>query len=304
MNGNQKTIKQLYNKYSWLKIRTLQEDYVAPNHYNKLLKPYSFNNKTDIEIFNEFVKKLPQKQMNSLELGTGTGRVTEHFLKCGKIRSFTGVDLSKNMIDTCINKFNKNKNADFIKQDSLEFLSTTTQSFDFVFSLWSLSHSIHQHMEKIGVENGYAYTYRVLFNFLKNNLKENGFFFLIHFDSTSEEQIILRKILKEINPLYYQGKRQSLSKRVIDFTLESLAKLQILNYEVLHLCGDPIIYKNIDEALETYLVFHLESHFNDKKDLPEVFQELNNYLSQFKNKNQEIVIKPGCFIYKLHKHSS
>ncbi len=301
MNSDNKiTQKWLYEQYPWLKIRTTLEDYVAPDYYDKLLKPYSFEGRDDTDFFSNFIEKLPPKQ-NVLELGTGTGRITTLALNSNFTGTFTGVDLSKDMINKVSEKFSTFKKATFIQSDSLKFLESSSETYDLVFSLWSLSHSIHQHMEILGVENGYAFAHRTIFNFLKNNLRKGGSFFLIHFDAQSEEQIILRKILRNINPLYYQENQQSYSKRAIDFTLGSLKDTGIIDYTATHHIGDPITYNSIEEALETFINFHLESYFNDRDELVDIYSELHNYFIKFKNKKKEIVMKPGCFIYEIRR---
>jgi SAM-dependent methyltransferase len=295
------TKEQLYSRYPWLKIRTTLEDYVEPNYYDKLLKPYSFNKKEDLEYFREFLKKLPQK-LRILELGTGTGRVSQLVLnKEIENESFTGVDLSEKMIRAVSKRFSSFKDALFEQSDSLKFLETNSSHYDLVFSLWSLSHSVHQHMETLGLENGYAYAHRVLYNFINTNLNKHGHFFLIHFDALSEEQVVLRKILGRINPLYDQRGQQSLSKRVIDYSMQTLSSADVVTFKERHLLGDPIIYASIEEALEIFINFHLESHFNASAELVEVYQELRDYFTKFENDKHQIVLRPGCFIYEIEK---
>lgn len=297
---NKITKEWLYSRHPWLKIRTTLEDYVAPDYYDKLLKPYSFGGRDDLEYFDDFIRSLSDKQ-KTLELGTGTGRVTHRALDSGKTDGFTGVDLSEKMINSVKTRFTGFSNTNFVQSDSLKFLENDVEKYNFVFSLWSLSHSVHQHMETLGIENGYAYAHRVLHNFFENNLKKDGHFFLIHFDALSDEQKILRKILKRVSPLYFQHDQQSLSKKVVDFTLDTLKSIGIVEYKVAHLVGDPNVYSTMDEALETFINFHLESHFNDKDELPEVYQELYDYLSKFEDDKKQVVIKPGCFVYEVNK---
>jgi hypothetical protein len=50
-------IEDLQNKYPWLKVTNSLEEYVEPNYYNKILKDYIFDGKSDINIFEELFKK-------------------------------------------------------------------------------------------------------------------------------------------------------------------------------------------------------------------------------------------------------
>lgn len=292
----------LYKNYPWLKISTALEDYISPDYYDKLLKPYIFNKKEDLEYLRDVLKYLP-KNLKVLELGCGTGRSTVTLLEIkDKIKDVTGVDLSKNMVNKSKSKFKNYKQImNFVKSDTLKFVGETFEKYDFIFSLWNLSHSIHQNMEFKGVKDGFTYAYNVLYKFFTQNIKKGGIFFLIHFDSLSEEQIILRRILRRINPLYFQNKKQSLSKKVIDLLVKDLYKSKKFRIDVKHLIGEPIIYPNLNNALETFMNFHLESYFNNKDMLVDVFKELQNYLIRFKDKKNRVIIKPSCFIYTIEK---
>lgn len=63
--------------YPWLNINTTVEEYVEASYYNRILKEYIFNNKTDLEYFKDWFSNNFHKNSSVLELGCGTGRVSE-----------------------------------------------------------------------------------------------------------------------------------------------------------------------------------------------------------------------------------
>ena len=89
----------LLKQYPWLAITTTVEDYVAPDYYDRLLKPYRFGGKDDNTLFEDFLTTLPKKITSALELGPGTGRITDVILRNKNVENLTLVDLSSKMID-------------------------------------------------------------------------------------------------------------------------------------------------------------------------------------------------------------
>jgi hypothetical protein len=68
-----------------------------------------------------------------------------------------------------------------------------------------------------------------------------------------------------------------------------------------HLVGLPIVFTGLDEALEYYLNFHMESVFNDSDELGEIVLELSADLLKYQQNDGTITIRPGCFIYKVKR---
>jgi len=211
------------------------------------------------------------------------------------------VDLSDRMLSFCHKKFSKFKNIDFIKSDSVDFLKKDSNVYDVIFSLWSFSHSTHQILTRDGLSNGKKYIQYVIQKMIKKNMKKGSSFFLIHFDSMSDEQKILMQQWKKVYPIYSNINKQSPSKLLIDEILQSLKEQQLINLELTHHKGHEIIYSSIDEALEIFLNFHMESYFNESPLLPQVIDELTSYFKNFTDKNGILKIKPRCFIYKIEK---
>ncbi len=290
---------KLIKNNAWLRITTTIEDYVEPNYYNKLLKEYIFDKKTDLKIFEDEIKKnLNSKKI--LELGCGSGRASKIMLDNIKNAEYDLLDLSSKMIKYTENRFN-DKKINFIQSDTINYLYETKKEYDFVFSLWSYSHSVHQQMHKYGVSDGSKYVKNAIKKFIICNLKSNGKFFIIHFDSLSDEQKILMKQWKRIYKTFNCITKQSPSLIATRQILNELKMNNIIKYEEKHYVGEPIKYKNIDEALEIFLNFHMESYFNETEELYEVYNDVKKGLNKYLNQDGSISIKPGCFIYIIEK---
>ncbi len=298
-------IENLYQIYPWLKINHSVEEYIEPRYYNRLLKDYIFEGKSDINIFKNFLNGIDKnKHIKALELGCGSGRATEVFINYSKNKNFDLklVDLSKNMLDFSKRRFQDSGNIQFIKSDSIDFIKRTTQVYDLIFSLWSFSHSVHQNLIKKGMPEGKVYVKNVLKKMVKTNMADSSKFFLIHFDSLSEEQKILMRQWRKAFPIYKEIRLQSPSKRLIDEAFKELKNEGIIKLKTKHIVGKAIHYTSFSEALEIFFNFHMESYFNKSPLLPEMINELKEYFTKFANSKNEIKIKPGCFVYEVEKY--
>lgn len=290
-------IKELQNIYPWLKITTKVEDYVSPDYYDRLLKEYSFNSKTDLDIFLQELRSL-NKHRSVLELGCGTGRGTQVLVENLKFDKLTLVDLSKDMVKKTRSRFSKIENIKIVNSDSLTFLKETEEKYDFVFSLWSYSHSVYQMFEKLGQKNGIKEVKNILKKFVKKNMNPGSKFFLIHSDWLSDEQkILIKQWGREMPGLYGHG-GQGTSKLLLDEVFNEMRNNGLIEWSVTHYLGDPIEYKSLEDAMETFINFHLESYFNDTRYLPEVVDDIQKYLSNFVQKDGKVRVRPACFMYR------
>ena len=241
---------ELEKKYPWIKLSNNSiADYIPPSYYDNLLKEYTFSGKTDLEYFSDYLKEevveLSFKKI--LELGCGTGRGTDVFFK--EVLNFTSLDLldmSLDMKKFVKEKYNTKKGIEFIQDDSINFLRKLEGKYDFVFSLWSLSHSIHQHMVDDGLEKGTKDSKKALEKFIVENLNIGGKFFLIHFDSMSDEQRILVRQWKKFFPIFTL-EDQSPSKKMLDNIFLKFQDKGIIRYKCVHLVGDAIDYSTLDD---------------------------------------------------------
>lgn len=298
-------INKLYVEYPWLKITTTVEDYVEPNYYDRLLKDYIFRGKTDLEHFNEFLEKVnKKKQKIVLELGCGSGRVTREFISSySKIQcSLDLVDLSSRMLEFCKKTLKTNyKKIRYIKSDSVAYLQKTHEIYDIIFSLWSFSHSIHQILSDRGSRAGKEYIQGVIEKMVRQNMKRDSVFFLIHFDSLSDEQRILMRQWNKVFPIFKNINKQSPSKLLLDETFKRLRDEGLIKLKTAHFTGKAIKYSSLSEALEIFLNFHMESYFNESKLLPHIIDDLRIYFQSYTRKNGKIEIRPGCFFYVIKK---
>lgn len=289
-------------KYPWLKITTTVEEYINPSYYNRILKDYIFNNKSDLEHFLNWLKTTNTKGKNVLELGCGSGRVTDVFLSNNKLcNRLELLDLSTQMLAYCKEKYKDIERIKYIKSDSIEYLRNTKEKYDLVYSLWSFSHSVHQILHEKGLTDGKKYVQEVIYKFIKENMNKNSNFFLIHFDSLSDEQKILIQQWKKVYKTFEQNDIQSPSLLIIEEILKKLQNENIIKLYKKHYIGKEITYMNEEEALEVFINFHMESYFNESNLLEEVIEELKEYFKKYTKPDGTISIKPGCFIYEVEK---
>ncbi|HLD03692.1 MAG TPA: class I SAM-dependent methyltransferase [Candidatus Dojkabacteria bacterium] len=306
-NLNKKELENLIKKYPWLKIYSFEiENYIAPDYYNKLLKDYTFSGKDDLWYFRKFLKtNFKDNKKNStfstLELGCGSGRSTQIFFeKFKKYDFFDLVDLSPDMVNSTKNKFINKKSLSFFNEDSLNYLINCKKKYDLIFSLWSYSHSVHQHMVEQGKETTILLLESLWKKIINENLKSGGKVFIIHFDTLSDEMRILTKHWAKFFKVFKDLNQQSLSKRYTDLSLIRLTDYYPVEVKISHLKGDPIEYDSLSEALEIFMNFHMETEYSRHKNLDKIIGEMVSDFSKYK-KNGKYFISPGCFIYEVTK---
>jgi hypothetical protein len=291
---------RLHELYPWLRITTSVEDYVAPAYYDRLLKTYAFGGKTDLELFADFLSRLPSRPLRGLELGPGTGRATDWALTHARFSSLDLVDLSSRMLATSKRRFSGSRKMRFCQSDSLVYLAGTPSRYEVIYTLWSFSHSIHQLLIRATLEEARIYAEGTLRRMVQQVMVPGASFYLIHFDAQSDEQQILTDQWRRKYPFYKAGE-QSPSKSFIDSTFEALEREGVIDLLRSHYLGDEIEYGSESEALETFLNFHLESHFNDEPYISEIIDEMRHYFQRFTNPDGHIRIRPGCFEYQVFK---
>ncbi|MFH1048567.1 MAG: class I SAM-dependent methyltransferase [Patescibacteria group bacterium] len=275
------------------------EEYLEPNYYKQLLKDYSFNGVSDTEYLRDFLSQKHAK--NILELGCGSGRATDIALKVFPNTPITLVDLSERMIAHTKKRFLKIKNISFIIKDAIFYLRDTTGQYDLVYSLWSFSHSVHHHIHRLGFEKASMVVYDTLLKFVRKNLIQGGELFIIHFDSLSPEQRILMRQWKRVFREFSDITQQSPSKRMLDKIFLEMDNHNEVALSVQHLLGDPIKYKSLEELLEVFMNFHLESFFNKGKLTLKVLRDITEQVQKYRQNDGSYIINSGCYIYKFIK---
>ncbi|MDB9944424.1 class I SAM-dependent methyltransferase [bacterium] len=283
----------------WSERKNSIDDYISPEYYDSIIKDYIFNEKTDLDLFREYVMG---KDFDSvLELGCGSGRATDVTVKEVSFRTLTLVDLSRDMINFVSNKYKSKETIKFSKSDHIDYLKNTDNKYDFVYCMWSLSHSIHAHMYRDGEQKGSKDTFETVESFVKNKINENGEMYIFHFDSTSQEQMILLSQWEKAYPLYTDITLQSPSKRTLDKVFEQLTRDNVIEFSCEHYTGKEISYKDEEEYLELFMNFHLETFFNKTELFDDVRSSILSMGEKYKNKDGSYKIKPGCFIYKIKR---
>jgi len=288
----------LIEKYPWLKYVNSVEDYLPPEYYKDLLQPYTFNGVTDLQLLKNFLKN--KNVSSALELGCGSGRASAAAVHLFPDANYTFSDLSKRMLTSA--KSHLPQDASFVVSDAIEFMENTADTFDLAYTLWSFSHSTHQHFHRLGIEDGRKYISRVLEKFVLENIKKDGAFFLIHFDSLSDEQIVLMRQWQRVFPTFANIDQQSPSKQIIEETLTKLDTNGDIRLNVQHLQGDVIQYESEDVLLETFMNFHLETFFNQSEYLQTVLEDIKTQVATHKQNDGTYAVTPGCYVYSFIKN--
>ena len=292
------TDKALIEKYPWLKYVNSVEDYLPPEYYKDLLQPYTFNGVTDIQLLKNFLKN--KNVSSALELGCGSGRASAAAVQMFPGANYTFSDLSKRMLTSA--KSHLPQDASFVVSDAIEFMENTANTFDLVYTLWSFSHSTHQHLHRLGIEDGRKYISRVLEKFVLENIKKDGALFLIHFDSLSDEQSVLMRQWQRVFPTFANIDQQSPSKQITEETLTKLDTNGDIRLNVQHLQGDVIQYESEDVLLETFMNFHLETFFNQSEYLQTVLEDIKMQVATYKQNDGTYAVTPGCYVYSFIKN--
>lgn len=128
-------------------------------------------------------------------------------------------------------------------------------------------------------------------------------FFLIHFDSLSEEQRILMAQWKKVFPIFNATDSQSPSLRITEEIFREFEQRGTIALSFRQEVGEPIRYASLDEALEILMNFHLETYFNHSPLRDSVLAELRTYCSERQAADGSISITPGCLIITGEKVS-
>lgn len=294
------TDRSTLQRHEWLNYSWKKEDYLPSAYYDRLLKPYAAGGREDVELFAEYLQTLaPPGQV--LEVGCGTGRATAHCHRAFPRAVHTLLDLSETMIAATRSKF-PGATTRFICQDSLAYMRDCNSVYDLVYSLWSFSHSVHQTMERLHDEGGdFSSIEEVLRKFLRTNIRPGGSFYLLHFDSQSEEQTILLRQWAKIHPVYADHAAPSQSFRLVTRVLEQMSRQAFLRYQVEHVAGDPIIYSDLESALEIFVNFHLEGELRGAAWIAGALAEISEYLAGFTTAAGSISIRPAWYIIKIDR---
>ena len=289
---------KLVEQYPWLaKVNTV-EDYIPPEYYQHLLKQYAFGGVSDISLLEKFLHN--KKILKVLELGCGSGRASGTVVSTIPTADYTFSDLSKRMLEEA--RQHLPKNSSFIVSDAIEYMENTKDMYDLVYTLWSFSHSTHQHIHRLGIEKAGDYISFVIKKFIRENIVKDGSLFLIHFDSLSQEQSILMRQWKRVFTAFANIKKQSPSKQIIDKTLLELDTKGEITLSINHLKGGAIHYKSEDEVLETFMNFHLETYFNNLPLAESVIDDIKGQISKYRNEDGSYDITPGCYVYSFIKN--
>ncbi|MFH1188932.1 MAG: methyltransferase domain-containing protein [bacterium] len=291
-------ISTFIQKYQWLKHTNSVEEYLPPEYYKRLLRPYTFGGISDLQLLEDFLKD--KNASSILELGCGSGRASDVVVRLISQATYTFSDLSERMLGAA--KKHLPNQSSFVVSDAVKFMADTVEQYDLVYTLWSFSHSTHQHVHCLGIEKAGQYISSVIKKFIRKNIRPNGSFFLIHFDSLSDEQRILMRQWKRVFPAFANTEQQSPSKQIIDRALLDLDNEGVITLSLNHLCGDSITYASENDVLETFMNFHLETYFNTLPIVADVVEDIRSQAEKYRNVDGSYSIALGCYVYSFIKN--
>ena len=284
-------------EFPWLGYGAKGTEYLDPAYYDRILKPYIFSRTSDLGLFRAFLERSHiRPEADILEIGPGTGRGTKILYESLPRCRVDFVDQSQRMLDYIRKEVQTDPNGSLIRSDAISLLTRTPNEYDLVFSLWSLSHSIHQNISRHGVQHGFALATFALRRLFSSLLKPSGKFYFIHFDSTSQEQTISLRQRTRVESWIVPGVPPP-SQVIIEEVLAESQRAGLIQYRKQHLKGAPIVYSSLDEALEVFMNFHMEGAFNRTPNFNPVIDELAADLSRYQLADGSIAIKSGCFVY-------
>ena len=299
-------VKHPHEPFPWLRRRFGGTEYLSPEYYAELLRPYRFAGTSDLDVFKTCLAEMHGvSPKRVLELGSGPGRATDIYLNAFRDRSrvLELLDQSAQMLDASMRKYGLRDDIKYLHSDIVRYILHAPDRYDLVFSLWSFSHSVHQTLFAEGEIAGRTIVKDSISKLCQRNLNRGGRLFLIHFDALSQEQEISLSIRRLKYPFFRPG-HQSPSKEILDETLTRLSAEGIVRYDVKHLTGDQITFGSVEEALEVFFNFHMECEFNDRSDIARLVGSVREKLERLRNSDNTLHIKPGCFIYRVDRVSS
>lgn len=285
--------------YAFLEHSWKIEDYIPAEYYDRILKNYDFAGQSDLQILAAAAAEFNWPDCAKvLELGCGTGRATQVVLDARPGQSIDVLDLSPQMLAAAVARHGAHALRP-IQSDAVDFMASVGEAYDFVYSLWSFSHSVHQHI----IEDRAAYVRSTVKSFLSNRLSSGGRFFLIHFDILSEEQRLTIPLWNRIHKDILRDNTQSQSLLLLQEVFEDLARDGVINFSLKHLIGDEVVFESITEAVEIYMNFHLEAQFNQlpREEIEQVIEHVAVSLQPHLRADGSVAVKPGCFVAALDR---
>jgi SAM-dependent methyltransferase len=288
--------------YPWLDERVEPEQYLKPLYYQKLLKPYRSKRQSDLDHFRRFLSSriAGPSFRRVLEFGPGPGRATDVAFGVCSPEEVVLVDRSERMLDHCRQRYRERNGLRFVCEDAVTYCGNAHGQYDLIYSLWSLSHSVHQRLRRSGdsvlIRNAILGSLRRV---ILNGLADNGWFYLIHFDSQSDEQVIALKQRVLTEP-FLSTSLPSPSKQIMDALFASLAIEGEIEFEIKHVIGEPIVYRTLAEALETYMNFHLEGRYNAHPLRSQVLFDLAQDIGRYRAAGR-YEITPAWYVYTAHR---
>jgi len=290
--------EQLVARHPWLARTIDEEEYLPPSYYSRLLKPYCSGGRSDLTILESFLSGVSPTPSRVLELGCGSGRATATTRTKWPTSDLTVVDLSRQMLASLPSHLMARR----VRSDICDYLRQEADepSFDLILSLWAFSHSVHlclgrEHRSEVPPGTGASAIRRMM----TKRLGIGGRFFIVHFDSLSQEQRVAMPQWARIDPIFSEVDQQSPSFRLLSRVLGQLDEEGVATTTQEHFNGDPIEYTGLEAALETYFNFHLEGRLSrlEPTELSCAIEEVSKALLRHQCTDGRIRVQPAWFVF-------
>ncbi|MBU1092986.1 MAG: class I SAM-dependent methyltransferase [Firmicutes bacterium] len=279
--------------------------YLLPKDYEEALPPYFFDFQGEIIEEVVMLKKILNKFSSIsrvMELGVGTGRVTEILYE--QFSDVSGIDISSNMIESVRKKL---PNVKLENIDINKFVNDKSNfnDIDILCSFWAYNYAILNHYEEFDFQNK---SIKPTSNFDKSNLnsekminetflnlKLKSDFLIIFFDSTSVEQQFVTKYWSKIQP-FPKNDRSYTYKRFLEVlnALEGKEQIQV-DHETIK---GFVYFDDFDKMIKTYLNLHFKGFFNGDVDLVKsIILDLKITMDKYKMIDGSYKIPAGVNIF-------
>lgn len=223
--------------------------YATAGIYDATLPPYRFGKDlqqliADEELLRQKVESVygdPSQQLNVLEVGAGTGRMSQILLPYA--HQLTVTDKFPGMLDVLRQKI---PNANVVQTNTRDIADEIhpARQFDFVGAYWTLSYPIGEYLETIeddkiipipDLAKGVALAKRMIDSLVEYVRPQDGMFHAYFFDSESPEQKVVTKIWEQLAP--DRSGRRSFTREIVASALGESAEARGYDFYETHHSG-------------------------------------------------------------------
>ncbi|MBN1159810.1 MAG: class I SAM-dependent methyltransferase [Candidatus Diapherotrites archaeon] len=285
-------MRKLREKHPWLAKGMIGVmdgkviEYGDAEYYAYILPEYKFGGLLDTERLEIWLKG-HGRFSNALELACGGGRATRILAKYAE--HVDAVDVSPSQLRYAKQNV-ESANVTFIHDNMMSFANASADrlaDYDLILSFWGFFYAANDEFARTGKQKivqrnprrAFVRARKNLMNFFSKIGPEAKFLFF-HVRSDTQEQRVYRQIIGTYCPVFMPPSRTPSEILLPQALSECGHRFNWLNVE-----GE-VQYDTMEKALETNLNFHLRGFFNDKPELPVIYNVLRNELERYENEGK------------------